>query len=153
MNVAFILNTIKARTFKHCMIITLLGVYVFIVGLMTLTLLQVHRCVRDMKKVLILPFRFFILVYILVYCSVYFSKIIHSMNCVTVVCSREISYMFLVSQVSGLVENFTIGIFSDTTNVINVKRCLMVLHTELYLFITLSVTLRLFQGHRSVNQI
>ena len=34
--------------------------------------------------------------------------------------------MFLVSLVSGLVENFNIGIFSDTINVINVKLCMMV---------------------------
>ena len=53
-------------------------------------------------------------------------------------CSREILYMFLVSQVSGLVEKFNIGIFSDTINVINVKLCMMVLHIELYLFSTLS---------------
>ena len=33
--------------------------------------------------------------------------------------------MFLVGQVSGLVKNFNIGIFSDITNVINVKLCMM----------------------------
>ena len=37
-------------------------------------------------------------------------------------------------------------------NVINVKLCMMVLHIELYLFVTLSVTLRLLQGHSSVKQ-
>ena len=31
--------------------------------------------------------------------------------------------MFLVGQVSGLVEKFSIGIFSDTVNVPNVKLC------------------------------
>ena len=36
--------------------------------------------------------------------------------------------MFLVCEVSLLVENFNIGIFSDTVNVINVKLCRMVLH-------------------------
>ena len=41
--------------------------------------------------------------------------------------------MFLVSQVSGLVENFNIGIFSDIGNVINVKLCMVILHIELYL--------------------
>ena len=35
--------------------------------------------------------------------------------------SREIINMFLVSWVSGLVENFNIGTFSDTMNVINAK--------------------------------
>ena len=66
------------------------------------------------------------------------------MNCVTGVCSREIIYMFLVGQVSGFVENFNIEIFSDTINVINIKLFMVVLNTELYLFITLSITLTLF---------
>ena len=65
--------------------------------------------------------------------------------------SREIM-MFLVSQVSGLVENFKIGIFSDIINVINVKLCMMVLLIELYLFIPLSITLTIFQGHSTVKQ-
>ena len=47
------------------------------------------------------------------------------------------NYMFLAGQVSGLVENLNIWIFSDTINVINVKLCMMVLHIDLYLFITL----------------
>ena len=46
-------------------------------------------------------------------------------------------YMFLV----GLVQN-----------VINFKLCMIVLHIVLYLFIALSVTLTLFQGHRSAKQ-
>ena len=68
------------------------------------------------------------------------------------VCSREIIFMFWVGQVSGLVKNFMIGFFSDTINVINVKLCMVLLHIALYLFITLSVTLTLFQGHSSVIQ-
>ena len=52
--------------------------------------------------------------------------------------------MFLVGQVSGLVEKFNTGIFSGTINVINVKLCMTVLHIQLYLVITLSVTLKLF---------
>ena len=47
--------------------------------------------------------------------------------------SREVINMFLVGQVSGLVENFNIGIFSDTINVINIKLSMMVLHIEFYL--------------------
>ena len=66
--------------------------------------------------------------------------------------SREIVNMFLVGQVSGLVENFNNGIYSDTMNVISVKLCRMVLLFELYLFIPLSVTLTMFQGHRNVEQ-
>ena len=60
--------------------------------------------------------------------------------------------MLLVDEVSGLVENFDIGIFSGTINVLNVKLCVMVLHIEVYLFSTLSVTLTLFQGHSIVKQ-
>ena len=48
--------------------------------------------------------------------------------------------MFLTSQVSGLVKNFNIEIFSDMIPVINVKLCMMVLHIECYLVIVLSVT-------------
>ena len=47
--------------------------------------------------------------------------------------------MFLVGQVSGLVEKFNIRTFSDTINAINVKFCMMLLNIELYLFITLLV--------------
>ena len=60
--------------------------------------------------------------------------------------------MLLVGQVSGLFENFNIGIFSDTLNMINVKLCLMVLLNELYLFIPLSMTLTIFEGHGNVEQ-
>ena len=73
--------------------------------------------------------------------------------CDTGVCSREIIYMFLVFQVSGLVQIFNVGIFADIINVINLKFCMLVLHIELYLFITLSVTFTWFQGHSSVKQI
>ena len=60
--------------------------------------------------------------------------------------------MFLIGQMSVLVKNFDIQIFSDTINIIKVKVCMMVLHIELYLLITLSVTLTLFQGHSNVKQ-
>ena len=49
-------------------------------------------------------------------------------------------------------KNFTVTVFLDTLKAINVKFCLMVLVIELYLFIPLSVTLTIFQGHRSVKQ-
>ena len=49
--------------------------------------------------------------------------------------------MLFVSQVSGFVKHFNIGIYSDTMNVINVKLCMTVLLTELYLFMPLSVIL------------
>ena len=59
--------------------------------------------------------------------------------------SEQINNMFLVSPVSGLVENFNIGIFLDAINLINVRLCMMVLLIELYLFIPHSVTLTIFQ--------
>ena len=40
--------------------------------------------------------------------------IMHNMICVTGVYSREVVNMVFVSQVSELVENFNIGIYSDT---------------------------------------
>ena len=52
--------------------------------------------------------------------------------CDSSVSSREIVSMFLVGQVSRLVENINIGIFSDTINVMNVKFCMTVLRIELY---------------------
>ena len=49
LNVAFFSGTVIARSFKLCMIITLLRVYIFIVGLIILTLFQSHRCVRNIN--------------------------------------------------------------------------------------------------------
>ena len=60
--------------------------------------------------------------------------------------------MVLVGQVSGLTENVNIGIVSDTINVMNVKLCMMVLLTELYLVIPLSVTLIISEGHNNIEQ-
>ena len=60
--------------------------------------------------------------------------------------------MFLLGQVSRLIKNFNIGIFSDTINLINIKLCMMVLPIELYLFIPLSVTFTIFQDHSNVKE-
>ena len=57
----------------------------------------------------------------------------------------------LVSQVSGLGKNFNLGLFTYTINMINIKLCMMVLLIEFNLFISLSVTLTIFQGHRNVE--
>ena len=57
--------------------------------------------------------------------------------CDSGVYSGEIINMFFIGQVSGLVKNFNIGIYPDTINVINVKLCMMILLTKLYLFIPL----------------
>ena len=46
--------------------------------------------------------------------------------------------MVLIGQVSGLVKNIDTGVFSsDTLNALNVKRLMMVLLIEIYLFIEL----------------
>ena len=58
--------------------------------------------------------------------------------------------MFLIGQVSGHLDSFNIGIFSDTINVITVKVRTVVLLVELYLFIPLSVTSVILQCHSSV---
>ena len=44
-------------------------------------------------------------------------------------------------------KNFHIAIFLDSVNVINVKICLMIVLTELYPFIPLSVTLIVSRSH------
>ena len=66
--------------------------------------------------------------------------------------SKEIVNFFWSVYMYGLVENFTIGIFSDIINVIHGKLCMLVLLIELDLFIPLSMTLTIFQGHSSVKQ-
>ena len=48
-NIDFFSDTVKARSFKLCLIITLLEVYIFIVGLMTLTLFQGRRSIRNIN--------------------------------------------------------------------------------------------------------
>ena len=49
-------------------------------------------------------------------------------------------------------KNFNIAIFSDTVSMIKIKLCMMVLLAEVYLFIQLSGTLTIFQGHSYVGQ-
>ena len=144
------------RSFKLYMIITLLRAYIIVVGLMSLILFQGHKYVRNMNCKLcfldscldpcVLQFKFCMI-------ATYIKKIMHNINCATLVlCSREIVYMFWVSQMSGLVRNFNIWIFSDTILCTECETLHdMVLHMELYLFITLSVTSTLFKGHSSVK--
>ena len=50
--------------------------------------------------------------------AIYIKKNMHNVNCATLVCSKMVMYMFLVGQVSRLVENFNIGIFSDAINLL-----------------------------------
>ena len=49
-------------------------------------------------------------------------------------------------------KNFNVAIFSDAINVVNIKLFMMVMLIEVCLFIPLSVTLTMFQGHSSVRQ-
>ena len=66
--------------------------------------------------------------------------------------STEIGYMFFGQSSVWLVENFQIGIFSDTINATNVKLCMILLLIDLCLFIPLSITLTIFEGHSSVKE-
>ena len=47
--VCFFSDTLKARSFKLCMIMTVLGVYIVILGFMALTLFSYHRCIRSIN--------------------------------------------------------------------------------------------------------
>ena len=49
LHVGFFSDTIKARNFNLCMSITLVGVYIVILGLMALALFQGHRFVRNIN--------------------------------------------------------------------------------------------------------
>lgn len=53
--------------------------------------------------------------------------------------------------VSRYVKNFNVAIFPDFVNVVHVKLCRMAVLIKLYLSVSLSVTLILFQGHSSVD--
>ena len=47
--VGFFSDAIETSSFKFCVIISLLGVYIVVIGLMTLTLFQGHRCVQNIN--------------------------------------------------------------------------------------------------------
>ena len=86
----------------------------------------------------------------MLYVATYIKQIIHNINCailVRVVKGGNIH----VSQVSGLVETLSLGFFSDTINDVNVKLCTIALYIELYLFVTLSVTLIFFKVTAVLN--
>ena len=98
--VGFFSNTLKVRSSKLCMVITLFGVYVVIVGLMTLTLFQGQRYVRIINCKLCvldscpLQFRHGMV-------ATYIKKILHDMFCVTLVCiqGRWLAQLFHQSSV------------------------------------------------------
>ena len=64
----------------------------------------------------------------------YSKKIMHIVNCDSGVCvfKGDSLHVFLGGQMSGLVDifKFNIGVSAHTTNVIKVKLCMMILHTE-----------------------
>ena len=131
------------------MIITLLGVYIVIVGLMTWTLFQDHRCVRNIN---------FKVLFCIIVCCLNVLWLLHTLKWLGTIwfvwfwfIFKEISNMFFISRVAWLFENYDILFHSDTINVINVKHC-MIVQTEFYLFISLPVILTLFQGHSCVKQ-
>ena len=123
-------------------------------GLMTLTVSRSLVCQKYKQQ--IACFGFLSSVFKCSMVATYISKIMLSMIFVTLVCVQgKWLTCFFIGQVSGLVENFIIGIYSDTINVlvINVKICMMALLTELYLFIPLSETFTIFHRHNNVKQL
>ena len=127
------------------MIITFLGCYILIVGLMIQTLFQNHRCARNKNCVF---FKF--LSAIVEFCMVatYIKKIMHSRNHGTLVCVQGKYFTcFWLVKCLGLLKT----LIHHKCN-----KC-QTLHdgtyAELYQFIMLSVTLTLFQGHNSVKQL
>ena len=82
--------------------ITLLGVYIVILGFMTFTLFQGHRCVRNINC------GFWFL-------SSFIRKIMHNMICVTLVCIQwRYCTCFSSVKYQGLSKTFNVGIYSDT---------------------------------------
>ena len=63
-----------------------------------------------------------------------------------------ISVSRLAKQFSICCKNFNVAIFSDNINLIHNKLCMIVVLTEISPFISLLVTLIVFQGHRVVKQ-
>ena len=93
--VVVVVDTIKARSFKLCTIITLLGVYIVLVGLVTLTFVSPLQ-VCQKYKLQIAYFRFLSFVVQMLYglwCTVtmHIKKMKHSILRVTGVYVRDIS--------------------------------------------------------------
>ena len=74
--------------------------------------------------------------------STYIKKIMHTMNCAKLVCVQGRSFTCFGS----------VKCLGHWNFLRDHELCMMVLHIELYLLITLSVTLTLFQGHTSDKQ-
>ena len=82
---SFFSDTIKTRSFKMCMVITMLGIYIVTLGLMTVTL---FKFTAVSEKILIANCVF----WILVLCSLNVARLLRTlmimknMICVTLVC-------------------------------------------------------------------
>ena len=148
-SVGFFSDITTARSFKLCMFITSLGVYIVMVGLVTLDLFQGHRCVWNINCKLRI-FDSCLLLFKRCMVATYIKKIMHvNMISITGVYSREIINVLWVGQVSVCGKNFN-DVISWTWWNISVELCMMVVLTELYPFLSLSVTLIVFQRHSSV---
>ena len=92
-NIGFFSNTMKARYFKFCMIVTLLEVYIAIIGLITVTLFEGHRCFRNINCELRVLYSCPLLFKHCMFAT-YITKIRRSMLCVTGVYLMDITDTF-----------------------------------------------------------
>ena len=80
--------------------------------------------------------------------ATYINKLLHNMNRATLVCVFKRANLRF-----GSVKYVALMLgFSQTPYVSNIKFCMIVLHIELYLFVTLSVTLTLFHFKPRLQQ-
>ena len=138
--VGFFSDTIKARSFKLCLITTLLGVYIVILSLLTFSLFQSHCCVRNINC------RFCVCVL----CSLKVVCLTHKGQILCTIWFALFWCVFKGDKEHGFGQssvcdcwNLNIGIFSDAINVINVNLCIMV---------RLATDLDLIQGHSNTKQ-
>ena len=134
-SVAFFSDTLYARSFKLRMITAVLRVYILVMSVMTLTFLKVTG-VSEIQTA---------------NCFVRFlCTFLSTANAIKMLYG---CYMCVFKGDKWCVFGWSsVWIFSGTKTVIKVKLCVKVLLIELSLFVTLSVTLTLFEGHSSVKQ-
>ena len=88
-------------------------------------------------------------------CIVYYNRVLHAHNDFWLAWKMWVYVKISVGPAGRMIvrcgKNLNVATFLDTINVINVKFYMMVLLPGLYLSTPLSVTMTIFQGHRSVN--
>ena len=141
----FFLDNVIARSLKLCKIIALLGVYIFVVCLMILTLFQGNRCVRNLNCEL------YVLDSILACWSLDAVWLLHTLrkSCTVWIVwlasvQGRLFTCFWFVKCLGLLETFICNkckTLHDGTP-----------HWALPVYYTLAVTLTLFQGQSSVKQ-